>query len=57
MVLPMGKPEAVACVSGEGKLCGFVKVYAAVCGCLVAAENRGLPEGGTDVFAVQIQEG
>ena len=57
MVLPMGKPEAVACVSGEGKLCGCVKFYAAGCGCLVAAEIRGLPESDTGFFAFHIHEG
>ena len=57
MVLPMGKPEAVACVSGEGKLCGCVKFYAAGCGCLVAAEIRGLPESDTGYFAFHIHEG
>ena len=57
MVLPMGKPEAAACVSGEGKLCGCVKFYAAGCGCLVAAEIRGLPESDTGFFAFHIHEG
>ena len=57
MVLPMGKPEAVACVSGEGKLRGCVKFYAAGCGCLVAAEIRGLPESDTGFFAFHIHEG
>lgn len=57
MVLPLGKPEAVACVSGEGKLCGCVKFYAAGCGCLVAAEIRGLPESDTGFFAFHIHEG
>ncbi|MGN0977049.1 MAG: superoxide dismutase family protein [Faecousia sp.] len=57
MKTPTGKPEAMACVSGEGRLRGIVKFYAAACGSLVVAEIRGLPESDTGFFAFHIHEG
>ena len=54
---PTGKPEAMACVSGEGCLRGIVKFYPADCGSLVVAEIRGLPESDTGFFAFHIHEG
>lgn len=56
-MIPTGKPEAIACVSGEGRLRGTVKFYATACGSLVAADIRGLPKSDTGFFAFHIHEG
>lgn len=57
MKLPTGRPEAVACLTGEGRLRGIIKFYAVPCGSLVTAEIRGLPESKASFFAFHIHEG
>lgn len=57
MQMERGRPKALACVRGEGTLCGCVKFYAIPGGSLVVAEVAGLPEEGPGFFAVHIHEG
>lgn len=57
MNLPMGTPEAVACVTGAGRLRGMVKFYAMPQGTLVMAEFQGLPQSDTGFFAFHIHAG
>lgn len=57
MVIPTGRPGALACVMGEGMLRGTVKFYPRECGVLVVAEVRGLPENDSGFFAFHIHEG
>lgn len=57
MEYPTGKPDAMACVTGEGSLRGTVKFYPADCGTLVVAEITGLPENQAGFFAFHIHEG
>lgn len=57
MVISNGKPEAMACVAGEGGLQGIVKFYRIPCGTLVVAEIGGLPVNDTGFFALHIHEG
>lgn len=57
MVIPTGRPGAVACVRGEGDLRGTVNFYPTCCGVLVVAQVRGLPENDSGFFAFHIHEG
>lgn len=57
MVIPNGRPEAMACITGEGSLRGIVKFYRTPCGTLVVAEVAGLPTSETGFFAFHIHEG
>ena len=57
MRIPMGRPEAAACVRGQGEICGTVKFYGTPCGTLVVAEISGLPDNDTGFFAFHIHEG
>lgn len=58
MLNAMGRPGAVACISGDGgesRIFGSVKFYQKRCGVLVVADISGLPEDG--FFAFHIHEG
>lgn len=60
MRIPVGAPDAVAWVRGDGKttgLMGVVKFYQMRDGTLVTADVTGLPETETDFFAFHIHEG
>lgn len=60
MVIPAGRPEAAACISGgeaAPRLRGTVRFYSLGCSVLVAAEIQGLPESDTGFFAFHIHEG
>lgn len=60
MRIPMGRPNAVACVSGGREapcLCGTVKFYQVEKGVLVVADICGLSASDTDIFALHIHEG
>lgn len=57
MVIPSGKPAAMACVKGERGLRGVVKLYRSSCGTLVVAEILGLPTNESGFFALHIHEG
>ncbi len=57
MVIPSGPLAAMACLKGEGKLCGTVKFYPADCGTLLVAEVTGLPWNGSGFFALHIHQG
>lgn len=57
MICPKGRPEAMACITGEGDLRGIVKFYRIPCGTLVVAEIRGLPQNDTGFHALHIHEG
>lgn len=57
MRLPMGRPEAVACVAGLMRLRGMVKFYPIPSGTLVVAEVQGLPPSDTGFFALHIHAG
>lgn len=57
MKIPWGKPQAVACIRGEGNLRGMVKFYSSGGGTLVVAEVCGLPNNDSGFFALHIHEG
>ncbi|MBQ2927104.1 MAG: superoxide dismutase family protein [Oscillospiraceae bacterium] len=57
MVIPSGPLAAIACIRGEGQLRGTVKFYPTNCATLVYADVEGLPDNGTDFFAMHIHEG
>lgn len=60
MRIPMGRPKAIACVSGDAQtpcLYGTVKFYVVGSNVLVVADICGLPSSPTDIFAFHIHEG
>ena len=60
MLMPTGRPAAVAQVRGGREapgIMGTVEFYPMWNGTLVAAQLRGLPEGGEGIFALHIHEG
>ena len=57
MKIPLGRPEAAACIRGEGTLRGMVKFYPYGQRVLVVAEICGLPKNDSGFFALHIHEG
>lgn len=57
MLIPNGRPGAIACVRGAGNLRGTVKFYSTGRGTLVVAEIVGLPDNDSGFFAFHIHMG
>lgn len=60
MWIPLGRPEAIARISGNElapELIGSVKLYSVGKGSLVVADIGGLPESETGIFGFHIHQG